>query len=126
MSKIANLVNTIDFSNAIKRFEFNISATVLAGADSPIYNMDIYPLTKGHINTILTKCASSTYTISLFDIEEGLPIFQETAINEQHLENNVGAMFYNTDSLLYCLLSNTDVGNATGVITISVVLQGNR
>jgi len=126
MSNIANLINTNNFSDMLKRFDFNISATVIGGADSPEYSMDIYPFTKGMINTAYIKCASSTYTVSLYDVSGGIPIFRETAINEQHLENNIGAMFYTTISSLFCVLNNTDTGNATGVITISVVLQGQQ
>ena len=126
MSNIANLINTTGFSDMLKRFDFNISATVTGGADSPEYSMDIYPFTKGMINTAYIKCASTTYTISLFDVSGGIPIFKESAINGEHLENNVGAPFYTTLSSLFCVLNNIDTGNATGVITISVVIQGQQ
>jgi hypothetical protein len=121
---IANLVGSTNFSDFLKRFDFNISATVLGGASSPLYEMDIYPLTKGMINSVYYKCASSTYTVSLYDVVGNYPIVKDSAINLEHIESNTGAMFYNSESLLYCLLDNTDTGNATGVITISIVAQG--
>lgn len=122
--EIANLVGTTNFSNSLKRFDFNISASIVAGADSPIYEMDVYPLTKGMINSMYVKSASTTLTISLFDVNGGYSIVKEEDINGEYLEHNIGAMFYNEDSILYCLLNNTDAGNDTGVITVSIVAQG--
>lgn len=107
-------------------FEFSIPS-ILSNSTSEEYALSIAPVDFGNLIEVYVVCGSTNYTLSLRivpgttcpSIDE---IFRAEEINLY--ENDTGFIIPFISSTIYAVVSNLDLVNATGEITIKLGMHG--
>ncbi len=102
--------------------------SIAAGGNSPEYQLPTDPFDLLSLENFYVLCASTTYTVSLSDVSGTTnpsvdELLRVEAIDLSYNENGLGVIFDAASFYIYFQLANTDVGNNTGVVTITYTLN---
>lgn len=104
--------------------------TINANSTSAILGV-VTPKSEGIIDTIRINCASEDYSVAIFTNSNGVDgsideVFKAIEIDKE-IHQKVDTPFYNTDtteiSKLYIKVVNSDLVNATGVISVEIIYK---
>lgn len=101
--------------------------SVAAGVSAPEYMLPTDPATLCSLLRLSLVCASTTFTFAVSDVsgasypsvDIGYRVSDANLISSV---DDINSIFNAVDSMLYFNLLNSDLGNATGVITVSYML----
>lgn len=120
------ILNSYNKKGSFNFFEFLMS-NVSTNTESANYSFDISPLSFGTLAQVYSVCSSEDYDFSIRDIfGVTVPSVDEIYRSEEinKYENNVGVNVPFVAGTLYGVLTNNDLTNNTGTITILLGIHG--